>query len=159
MTWLHLVNWHLDYRSDLEWLSICLVHLSSTFCLDFVYSHGGFAACVIYCRFWWIVRQIWLRVRILACMCGVIQGLDFLLGFDFPTWIVATNVKMLLKREILRNKFGFSWRFPIFDSTSARPINAITPPSSRSRNDRLLTDLVIYLDSNREMIEATNRFC
>ena len=58
------------------------------------------------CRFWWIAQQRLFWVQILACTCWAIQGLGFLLGFVFPTCIVAGEMRMSLKRDIRRDKFG-----------------------------------------------------
>ena len=69
-------------------------------------------------RFWCTVQQRRFRVRILACTCEVIQGLDFLLGLDFPTQVVAAEMRMSLKQDIRRGKLGSSGRLFIFDSTS-----------------------------------------
>ena len=69
-------------------------------------------------RFWWIVRRRRFWVHILARTCGIIQGLDFLLGLDFPTWVVVAEMRMSLKRETRRDKLGSSGRLHIFDLTS-----------------------------------------
>ena len=69
-------------------------------------------------RFWWIIWRKRFRLRILARTCGVFQGLDLLLGLDFPTWVVAAEIRMSLKREIRRDKLGSLGRLLIFDSTS-----------------------------------------
>ena len=69
-------------------------------------------------RFWWIVRRRRFRVRILARTCGVIQGLDLWLGFDFPMWVVAAEMRISLKRETRRDKLGSWGRLLIFNSTS-----------------------------------------
>ena len=66
------------------------------------------------CWFWWIVWQRQFRVRILVCTYGVIQGLNFFLGFVFLTCIVAAEFRMSSKQDI----FILSWRLFIFDSTS-----------------------------------------
>ena len=57
-------------------------------------------------------------MRILPRTCEVIQGLDFLLGFDFPRWVVTTDLRILLKQVIAKDKFGSSGRFSILDSTT-----------------------------------------
>ena len=66
-------------------------------------------------------------MRILARKYGVIQGLDFLLGFDFPTWVVEVDVRLLLKQEMRRDMFGSAGRFPIFNSTFLAKQNQSTP--------------------------------
>ena len=68
--------------------------------------------------FWWILWWRPFRLWILARTCGVIQGLDLLLGLDFPTWVVAAEIWMSLKRETRRDKMGSLGRLVIFDSTS-----------------------------------------
>ena len=57
-------------------------------------------------------------MHILARIYRVIQGLDFLLGLDFPTEVVAAEIRMSLKRETRRDKLGSLGRLLIFDSTS-----------------------------------------
>ena len=49
--------------------------------------------------------------------CGVSQGLDFLLGLDFLTEVVAAEMRMSLKQETRRDKLGSSGRLLFFDST------------------------------------------
>ena len=84
-------------------------------------------ASIHFCQFWWIVRRRLFRVRILARTCGVIQGLEFLLDFVFPTCIVAAEMRISLKRDIRRDKFGSSGRLFIFDSTSLEKHDQSTP--------------------------------
>ena len=57
-------------------------------------------------------------MQILARIHRVIQGLDLLLGLDFPTGVVAAEIRMSLKRETRRDKLGSLGRLLIFDSTS-----------------------------------------
>ena len=88
-----LVSWHQEYRSDHGWLSTYLDSLNSALRLEGDLSSFGlvdslsvFRQELIHsCRFWWIVWWRRFQVRILACICWVIQGLGFLLGFVFPT--------------------------------------------------------------------------
>ena len=78
-------------------------------------------------RFWWIIwqRRFWLRI--LAHTCGVIQGLDLLLGLDFPTWVVVAEMRMPLKWETRRDNLGSRGRLLIFDSTSFVKLDQSTP--------------------------------
>ena len=46
-----------------------------------------------------------------------VQGLYFLLDFDFPTWIVAAEMAISLKRDMWIERFDLSGRLSIFDST------------------------------------------
>ena len=71
-----------------------------------------------YCQFWYIVRQMWFRVRIYGRRCGVIQGLDFLPGFVFPAWGIVAEMRISLKQDIRRDRFGSLGRLFMFDSTS-----------------------------------------
>ena len=67
------------------------------------------------------VKQWWWGyiVILYQChQCGVIQGLDFLLGFVFPTWVVAAEMRISLKGDKRRDKLGSSWRLLMFGSTS-----------------------------------------
>ena len=57
-------------------------------------------------------------MRILARTCGVIQDLDLLVGFSFPTWVVAAEIKISLRRDTRRDKLGSLGRLFICDSTS-----------------------------------------
>ena len=57
-------------------------------------------------------------MQILACIYRVIQGVDLLLGLDFPTGVVAAEIRMSLKLETRRDKLGSLGRLLIFDSTS-----------------------------------------
>ena len=66
-------------------------------------------------------------MRILAPTCGVIQGLDLLLGLDFPMWVVAAEIRMSLKRDTLRDKLGSLGRLLIFDSTSLLKLDQSIP--------------------------------
>ena len=67
------------------------------------------------CQFWCIVLRRQFQVRILACTCGVIQGLHFLLGLDLPMWVVSVEMRMSMKRETWRGKLASSGRLFIFD--------------------------------------------
>ena len=69
-------------------------------------------------RFWWLVWRRRFRLQILACIYRVIQGVELLLGLDFPTGVVAAEIRMSLKRETWRDKLGSLGRLLIFDSTS-----------------------------------------
>ena len=126
-TLLRLESWHQEYRLDLGWL-----HIFGPSELDFASWRRSFQLSVLAsliasvaswqtsihcCRFWWIVSKTWFRVQILAHMCGVIQGLDFLLGFIFSTWVVTAEMRISLKRDIWRDMFGSSGRLLIFGST------------------------------------------
>ena len=66
-------------------------------------------------------------MRILARTCGVIQGLDLLLGLDFPTLAVAVEIRMSLKQDTRRDKLGSLGRLLIFDSTSFVKLDQLTP--------------------------------
>ena len=68
-------------------------------------------------RFWWMVWQRQFQGQILACTCGVIQGLEFLLGFDFLSWVVAEEMRISLKWETRKDKLGSWGTLVIFDST------------------------------------------
>ena len=78
-------------------------------------------------QFWCIVLRRRFRVLILARTCGVIQGLDLLLGLDFPTWVVAAEIRISLKRETRRDKLGSCGWLLIFDSTSLVKQDQSTP--------------------------------
>ena len=66
-------------------------------------------------------------MRILARTCGVNQGLDLLLGLDFPTWVVAAEIRMSLKRDTRRDKLGSLGRLVIFVLTSLVKLDQSTP--------------------------------
>ena len=68
-----------------------------------------------------------MRLWILARTCGVIEGLDLLLGLDFPTWVVAAKIRMSLKRDTQRDKLGSLGRLLIFVSTSLEKLDQSTP--------------------------------
>ena len=57
-------------------------------------------------------------MQILARIYRVIQGVELLLGLDFPTGVVAAKIRMSLKRETRRDKLGSLGRLLIFDWTS-----------------------------------------
>ena len=80
-------------------------------------SVASWQASIYSCQFWCIVRRRRFRVQISVRTWGVIQGLDFLLGLDFPTWVVTAETRISLKREMRRDKLGSSGRLFIFDST------------------------------------------
>ena len=102
------------------------------------------------CWFWWIVQQRQFQEQILAHTCGVIQGLNFLVGFDFPTWIVVAEMRISLKRDMQVWIFGKIIHFWHNIVGKTWSINAIMLPSSR-----VVTDLVIYLNDWR-VVGATN---
>ena len=73
--------------------------------------------------FWWIVRRRRFRVQILASMCGVIQGLDLLLGFDFPTWLFVAEMRISLKQAtwiswVHEGDCSFSIRLRLWNRTN-----------------------------------------
>ena len=108
------------------------------------------------CRFWWIARRRLFWVQILARTCWAIQGLGFLLGFVFPTCLVAVEMRVSLKRDIRRDKFGLFGRLFILDSTSFLKHDQ---SMSLSRHLAALetTNFVVNFNKNRKMIGATNR--
>ena len=57
-------------------------------------------------------------MQFLARIYRVIQGVELLLGLDFPTGVVAAKIRMSLKRETRRDKLGSLRRLLIFDWTS-----------------------------------------
>ena len=97
-------------------------------------------------------------MRILAHMCEVIQGLDFLLGFDFSAWVVAADLRILLKRVIDKVEFGSLQDFPFLTELLLWS-RTIILSSSRSQDDRLVTYIMVYLNKNWKMIRATSRLC
>ena len=66
-------------------------------------------------------------MRILVWMFGVIQGLDFLLGFAFPTSVVAADVRILSKQVICKDKFCLPGKFSILESASLVKQDKSTP--------------------------------
>ena len=70
-------------------------------------------SCQFWCIVWW--KRSW--VCILACICGVIQHLDFLLGLDFHMWFIGAKMRMSLKWETRRDNLSSSMRLFIFDLT------------------------------------------
>ena len=53
--------------------------------------------------------------------------LNLLLGLDFPTWVVAVEIKMSLKRDTRRDKLGSLGRLLIFVSISLVKLDQSTP--------------------------------
>ena len=78
-------------------------------------------------RFWWTLWRRRFRLQILVCTCRFIQGLDFLLGLDLPTWVVAAEIRISLKRETRRDKLNLLGRLAIFDLTSLVKLDQSTP--------------------------------
>ena len=89
------------------WIRHCILkEVFPAFCLYLVDNLGGFINPFLLVLMDWPMEAI--SSRILACTCGVIQGLDFLLWFDFPTWTVAAEMRISLKWDIQRDRFGSS---------------------------------------------------
>ena len=113
----HWITFHMLRRSELDIASWRRLFQLSV--LDsLIASLASRQAPIHSWRFWWLVWWRWFRLHILARIYRVIQGLDFLLGLDFPTEVVAAEIRMSLKRETRRDKLGSLGRLLIFDSTS-----------------------------------------
>ena len=91
-------------------------------------------------------------MRILARICGVNQGLDLLLGLDFPTWVVAGEIRMSLKQDTRRDKLGSLRRLLIFVSISLVKLDQSTPFLRHLGSANLQDDFVDQLLPQREML-------
>ena len=96
------ITFHMFGMSELDIASWRILFQLSV--LDsLIASVAGRQASIHCCCFWCIVRQRRFQMRILARTWGVFQGLDFLLGLDFPTWAVAAEMRIPMMQEIQRD--------------------------------------------------------